>query len=411
MDKFDLLKLTKPNLYLFGQDFTKEEKELIKRNIHGLEYFIKYEKLTDCTCCLQKHRLNYLQDKDIIEFIKKKGYPETKDKCDIKCQKKSISYPLIVYPIDKKYFTKNVDALKKIEEYKQDKLIYKLNEIDYTIKYELTPPALKTVVHWGQLKLFLTTLIFLVKTIKKDEKVHIVYPGSARGDNILILCDMFPNTFWYLIDPNRFNEKLYNHPQIKETRNVYFTDELAHYYAKLLKKEKKVLFISDIRVDYETDDEYIIRDQEMNKRWYEIINPEYGYLKFRTLYYGKKYEYLEGDIYLQPYAPSSSTETRLLLKKGCKMKVYDCEEYGGKLFYFNRVLRSSSYKPLIKNHEYLDTCWDCVYFSYIIKNYLTIYNIDTSVEDYCNQIINTISRTCINKIKEKTKYIKSLLNF
>ena len=30
------------------------------------------------------------------------------------------------------------------------------------------------------------------------------------------------------------------------------------------------------------------------------------------------------------------------------MKVYDCEEYGGKLFYFNRILRSSSYKPLIK---------------------------------------------------------------
>jgi len=31
MDKFNLLKLTKPNLYLFGQDFTKEEKELIKK--------------------------------------------------------------------------------------------------------------------------------------------------------------------------------------------------------------------------------------------------------------------------------------------------------------------------------------------------------------------------------------------
>ncbi len=411
MDKFNLLKLTRPNIYLFAQDFTKEEKELIKKNIHGLEYFIKYKKLQDCTCCLQKYKLNYLQDKDIIEYIKKKGYPENKEKCNIKCQKKSISYPLIVYPIDKKYFTKNVDAFKKIEKYKQDNLIYKLNEIDYTIKYELTTPNLKTVVHWGQLKLFLTTLIFLVKTVKKDEQVHIVYPGSARGDNILICCDMFPNTFWYLIDPNRFNEKLYNHPQIKETRNEYFTDELAHYYAKLLKKEKKVLFISDIRVDSETDDEFIIRDQEMNKRWYEIIQPDYGYLKFRTLYNQKKYEYLDGDIYLQPYAPTSSTETRLLLKKGCKMKVYDCEEYGGKLFYFNRILRCSSYKPLIKNHEYLDTCWDCVYFSYIIKNYLTIYNIETSVEDYCNQIIDTIIKKCINRIREKTKYLNNLLKF
>jgi len=407
MDKFDLLKLTKPNIYLFGQNFNKQQKDLIKENIHGLEYFIKYSELKNCSCCLTKFKLDYLYDKKIIEFIKKKGYPESKEKC-YSCNN-NLTYPLIVYPIDKKYFTKNVESLKKIEDYHRDKLIYKLNEVDYAIKYELTTPILKTVVHWGQIKLFLTTLIFLVKTVKKDEQVHIVYPGSARGDNILICCDMFPNTFWYLIDPNRFNEKLYNHPQIKETRNEYFTDELAHYYAKLLKKEKKVLFISDIRVDSETDDEFIIRDQEMNRRWYEIINPEYGYLKFRTLYFQKKYKYLEGDIYLQPYAPTSSTETRLLLKRGCKMIEYDCEEYGGKLFYFNRVLRCSSYKPLIKNHEYLDTCWDCVYFSYIIKNYLTIYNIDTSVEDYCNQIIDTISKKCINKIKEKTKYLKGLL--
>jgi len=42
---------------------------------------------------------------------------------------------------------------------------------------------------------------------------------------------------------------------------------------------------------------------------------------------------------------------------------------------------------------------------------LTIYNIDTSVEDYCNQIINIISKTCINKIREKTKYLKNLLKF
>ena len=41
--------------------------------------------------------------------------------------KKSITYPLIVYPIDKNYFTKNIDTLKKIDEYNQDKLIYKLN--------------------------------------------------------------------------------------------------------------------------------------------------------------------------------------------------------------------------------------------------------------------------------------------
>lgn len=202
--------------------------------------------------------------------------------------------------------------------------------------------------------------------------VNIVYPGSAKGDNILILCNLFPNTRWYLIDPNKFNPKLFHHKQVIECRNEFFTDELALYYHKKL-KGTKILFISDIRSGL--DDTSIIRDQEMNTPWYSIIKPNYGFLKFRVPFEIENniYNYYNGTIYLQPYAPVHSTETRLLLVDKLEPKAYNINEYCGKMFFFNQAMRSCYYNSIIKNHSYLDHCWDCVYYSYLIKNYINAF--------------------------------------
>lgn len=405
IDKFNLLKITKPEAYLFAYNFTEKEKEIIKSSPHCIEYFVKYSKLINCSKCFTNYKLNHHIDKYIIKNTK-----SNTGNCNSKCYKNSILYPLLVNPIDSKYFTKNIEKFKKTELINKKKLSYKLSEIPYVIDYELSTPAIKSVTHWGQLKMLLVTLIFLIKVVKKNEKVSIVYPGSAQGDNILILCNMFPNTEWYLIDPNKFNSKLYNHKQIKEIKNELFTDDLAKYYAEKL-KNTKLLFISDIRLS--PDDESVVRDQEMNKKWYTILNPEYAYLKFRTPYIGTTYDYLDGEIYLQPYAPIASTESRLLIKKNTKNKQYNIKEYNGQLFYFNRILRPSYYKSIIKKHEYLDNCWDCVYFSYLIKTYLSVFDTNNklTVEQYCNNIIKTITLTCNNKLKESTYYLKNLLHF
>jgi hypothetical protein len=93
--------------------------------------------------------------------------------------------------------------------------------IEHKLKYEETLPKPKTIVHWGQLKMFLVTLMFFIKVIEPDDKdVHIIYAGSARGDNILLLCKMFPNTKWCLIDPRKHFNTLYKLKNSFEKKNL-----------------------------------------------------------------------------------------------------------------------------------------------------------------------------------------------
>jgi hypothetical protein len=87
-----------------------------------------------------------------------------------------------------------VDKYKTATSFYQDKFVYTYNEIPYLFDFEPTIPKPKSVIHWGQLKMFLVTLLFLINKVNPAEKeVHIIYPGSARGDNILILCKKIRN--------------------------------------------------------------------------------------------------------------------------------------------------------------------------------------------------------------------------
>ena len=91
------------------------------------------------------------------------------------------------------------------------------------------------------------SIIFLLETIEPSDKiVHIIYPGSARGDNILILCEMFPNTRWYLTDPQYFHPDLHKHKQVLECTNEFMTEAKAIRYSEKFKDRKdKLLFFSD----------------------------------------------------------------------------------------------------------------------------------------------------------------------
>jgi hypothetical protein len=313
------------NTYYVGLcKMNKEEKEIIKKNPHCAEFFCKISNILNCTECS-----NYLFNNNLFKtnpFLGQQERSESykqinkptldKNKCKNRC--------LDGYLYD--FITKNfnlcnsdinsekteLDKHKILENFYNDKFIYNYDEIPNLIKFEDANPRPKSVVHWGQLKLFLVTLYFLVKYIEEsDEKVHIIYAGSAVGHNILILSDMFPNIKWYLIDPAQFVKELYTHKQVVEIRNEFFTDELAKYYNNLLKSRdknnEKLFFISDIRL--EPSDDCVMEDNESDIRWHKIIKPDYSYLKFRCPYEGNKlYDYYDGEISIQPYAPAGSTE-------------------------------------------------------------------------------------------------------
>ena len=391
----------------------ENERNIIKKNPHCLEYFCKQENINYCNNCT-----NYLLKEKKIRLLyskyKNDNINENIDYCSSKC-KNGYNYDYIELDDADKNGNK-IDKYKKFKKFKRKKLPILLDKIKYKLDYENNMSKPRTVIHWGQLKMLLITIIFFINVIlEKDEEVHIIYPGSARGDDILILCNMFPNTIWHLIDPNKHHPNLYNHKQVNEIISDYFTDDKAEYfYNKFKNRTFKVLFMSDIRSS--TDDEFVLKDQENNIKWHKIIQPDYSFLKFRCGYNTSEiYKYYKGLIFLQPYAPQGSTETRLLLSKELESYDYNTKEYQGKLYYFNRILRPSYYvKSIINNFNYFDHCYDCTYFSYLVKNYLIHFpNFNpfnsTDVFDIMKKITNYISKYTNNKIASINSYIHNNL--
>jgi len=412
------------DLYVGLCKIDDSKKNIIKKNPHCAEYFCNLNNIFDCSKCssyLKKNNiLNFDPlytkiDKTIVNNKLKEKHPNN---CPKNCTS-GFLYDFI--PKEFAFFNKQqyldektakLDKFRTVDKFYKDSLIYKYDDIPYELNYELTYPRPKSVVHWGQLKMFLVLLMFFTQVIDiNDTVVHVVYPGSARGDNILILADMFPCIKWYLIDPSPFHKDLYTHERVIEIKNEFFTDELATYYGSMFTKEfrngNKVLFISDIRIAASDND--VKRDNDDDARWHSIIKPDFGYLKFRCPYEGEdKYKFFDGKIYIQPFAPTGSTESRILCETELKERIYDIHEYQGKFFYFNRILRPSYYtKAIIKDNDYFDHCYDCTYFSYLIKNYLDKFskvpkNIFYNVKDIL-QVMTTIKDRLLLSTMDRVK--------
>lgn len=408
--------------YISNCNLTSSEKKILRKNPHCTEFFCTLkDDIKDCTQCY-----NFLKDKMMMNFKDKfddrfKNVNYDHKYCENNCSK-GFLYNYIIGPNDNDddiniYDNENnqMDKIKLNRNHKVKSIIYKYSDLnnelpkDIIVKYDITYPRPKTVVHWGQLKLLLTTIVFLMRvTEKNDKNVVLIYAGSATGDATNILIDMFPYIEWYLIDPRKHNKYLYKNKKVKEIRKEYFTDKTAKYYSdKFHNRKHKLLFMSDIREG--TEDEKIIDNQQSQVKWHKIIKPDYSYLKFRCPYeIQKDYDYYDGEIFLQFYAPLSSTETRILFKNKLTKKKYNSDEFQGKMSFFNRVIRPGFHKSLIKENDIFDNCYDCVYFGYIIKNYLKKFIEITPFFDKDTKIpitdIFIIMKIIINKIGNKAAY-------
>lgn len=82
------------------------------------------------------------------------------------------------------------------------------------VKQEETPT--RNALHWGQRKLLLSEIDFINRAAAdmgaekfKSNPVALLYPGSAHGDHLMILMELYPNLILYLWDPARYNNVLY----------------------------------------------------------------------------------------------------------------------------------------------------------------------------------------------------------
>jgi len=243
------------------------------------------------------------------------------------------------------------------------------NSSQYIDEFKDYPP----LCHWGQKKLLLSEIQLFTKicktlNIKKLSDYIVVYIGAADGTHLPILFKMFPELSWLLYDPNKFNNNVKG--ENVKIFNQYFLDETIEHVKKNNINNKKIILISDIRV--EPTEEQIMSDMINQARWGMEMNAKFMYLKFRLPYnlennfipktlsdlkIDKKYInnpelvsdhtlYLDGKLYLQLYPPPYSTELRLFVKQDSNekynLKSYNYVDIENKLFFYNSKIRGTA---------------------------------------------------------------------
>ncbi len=236
-----------------------------------------------------------------------------------------------------------------------------LQSSDMRTKYRRRQNEVKNTVHWGQRKLFLNELLFLSLFWKREKikNLVVVYIGAAPGKHILFLASLFPQIEWHLYDPANFTIKPTDKIHIYQK---FFTDETAEEW----KKNENVFMISDIRsadpmtVGSVKFEQVVQKDMEQQQRWYMIMKPAEAMFKFRLPYPTetlKTFEYLSGYVFKQPWAPQTSTETRLIPIKNkegqVQKKKWDIIKYEEQMFHLNTVIREETiFQPLFVNGNF-----------------------------------------------------------
>ncbi len=262
-------------------------------------------------------------------------------------------------------------------------------------EYKSNTLCKRNSIHWGQRKLLLSEIELLCIYFERFPQsvitnLIVIYAGAAPGTHIKILHELFPEIEFVLFDPSTFDRSLRNISKITLHQQL-FTDEIC---AQLKEEhnDRDIIFISDVRTAdtssmiSEDVEKNVANDQKMQMEWYYILNPKLSMFKFRLPWDDKKILYLKGDIYLQAYAPLTSTETRLIIEKDAPVVEYDNKSYEEQLFYFNRYLRESYYvvdedfnKPLL---------YDFAVEFYVYKKFISL----NKIRQFCNHDLNCLKQ-------------------
>lgn len=306
---------------------------------------------------------------------------------------------------DKEIYQKNPHILqwketgKKIVKVKGDPPKHP-NFIDPELIFDENLTLHRTVCHWGQRKLFLAELDFLLD--HSEENNTVIYIGAAPGKHIGFLADLLPDLQFHLYDRMPFSESLKKVENIK-IFNTYFTEENVFDY---LDNEEETLFLSDIRTADTTNDDRITSelriadDMKVQADLYEILRPRKALLKFRLPYLhipnnpvlnGKAtFNYLDGEVIIQPFGRRKSTETRLIPTGPGIVKDWDLQKYSDAMHTHNLTTRVSYYEKY-PDVSGLDRCYDCSVEKMIWTKYNKIYQTEGTIDKLSSELNENIS--------------------
>ncbi len=277
--------------------------------------------------------------------------------------------------------------------------------------YTARPDAERSTLHWGQLKLLLSELKFLCDNAPADGPYNVVYAGAAEGFHIPFMAGLFPRARFLLYDPRQFCQALTGpgRPTNVEVNRQYFSENDAHSLSGLT---DPTFFICDIRTGKE--ETYVQADMDLQKSWVRIIRPAASLLKFRLPWNKGKTSYLDGRILLPVYAPTSSTECRLLVTKeqsDAPEREYDNTEYEEQCAFHNTVGRVRTYVHDVSLPG-LDHCHDCSMLVAVARQCLALGGgpaDDANVGDFIKKMVLQIGtgRTLTSKPAARRAVAKS----
>ena len=248
-----------------------------------------------------------------------------------------------------------------------------LNASSGRTKYSRRQGEVKTVEHWGQRKLMLSEIEFLVHYGRPGTVV--VYAGAAPGTHTNFLAEaLFPEMTFHLVDPARFTARPV--PGRVELRNTMFTDETAEEFAALRRSGKRVLFISDIRsmdetMSHDEKEARVVHDMAQQANWVRTMQPAASMLKFRLPYEPGNTTYLAGEIWFPVWGGRTTSESRLIVTNPtAPPRVYSHEDYEDGMFHFNTKTRTTYFEHRQRGDGF-DHCYDCAAEVFILSQYLS----------------------------------------
>ena len=227
------------------------------------------------------------------------------------------------------------------------------------LPYKERRRELKTVVPWGQRRLFLAELDFL--SLYADEyaaactsaghQPTVVYAGAAPGSHLSYLARLFPALTFVLYDTAPFRVQ----PSANvELRLESFTDGAALEWGG---SSHPPLFICDVRsadlfqCSVQQVDSAIASDLSDQMRWVEAMTPYRALLKFRLPWDDGRTMYLKGQLRLPVWGSQTTTECRLVPDTPIAYATYEHSTYEQQMFHFNTRHRVQIYEQRTEGQD------------------------------------------------------------
>lgn len=318
------------------------------------------------------------------------------------------------------------------------------SDIREELLYDSQAHLYKPSIHIGHRKLFLTELRFFCRFVDPMKEQVVLYIGSSPWTHGSLLMKLFPSLKFILVDPVPVNAKgLRLKPLLINKRNepsftaaqqllvqvrdstqkvfsfeCFFGDNFARAVAEVF---PEIYFVSDVRTSTgrseHPDSLDILWNMAQQMNWMLVFQPVLSMLKFRHPYYDddakfqklaakqpygadfalalkngvdflrnqnkRELIYLEGEIDLQSWMGSNSTESRLIVTPPFRMVSYGhLREWENKYFYYNSIARPYGHywNPNTDLGLNFCNCNDCALENYIWETYREKYNNELNVK-------------------------------